>query len=111
MPIIWLMREGGRPNIMNDPGVALSFMDFQRGFSDWTPKYLSKTPPEFNVAAPTPDVQHVVIEVEPNEGNDLTFPFAGYYLIPDMTPADVKEELSELFSSVTRSSKPAPKKK
>ena len=104
MPIIWYVREGRRPNTVNDPGIALSFLDFQRTFSDRTPQYLSKQPPEFNVEAPSPEALRVIIEVGPEDGTDLMFPFEGFYLFPDMTPEEAKEELADLFATVTRTS-------
>ena len=110
MPIIWYMREGKLPNTINDPGVALSFLDFQRTFSDRMPQFLSKNQPEFNVNAPSPATLRVVIEIGPEEGTDLTFPFAGFYLIPDMTPEEAKEELADLFATVTRTSIRRPSK-
>ena len=106
MPTIWYVREGGRPNTTNDPGITISSLDYQRAFTGVTPQFLSKSPPEFNAASPNPAVQRVIVEIRPEEDTDLTFPFPGYYLMPDMTPEDAKEELAELFATVTRTSRP-----
>jgi len=107
MPTVWYVCEGRLPNTTNDPGIELPVLDFQRAFLDHTPQFLSKTPPVFNAASPSPHTQRVVIGVRPDEGTDSTFPFAGYCLMPDMTPADAKEDLSEIFATVTRSKKPS----
>jgi hypothetical protein len=106
MPTIWYVREGPKPNTMNDPGMTLSSLDYQRAFSDVTPKFLSKEAPVFNAASPNAAVQRVVVEIRPDEDTDLTFPFPGFYLLPDMTPEEAKEELAELFATVTRTSRP-----
>lgn len=102
MPIIWYVREGKGPNTINDPGITLSFLDIQRAFSDRMPQFLSKNAPEFNADAPSQVTLRVVIEVRPEEETDLTFPFAGFYLLPDLSPEEAKEELAELFAAVTR---------
>lgn len=109
MPTIWYVREGPRPNTTNDPGITVTPLDYERAFSAWTPKFLSKASPEFPSANPSPEARHVVVEIRGDDETGLTFPFPGFYLLPDVTPEEAKEELAELFSTVTRTKKPPPR--
>lgn len=104
MPTIWYVREGVRPNTVNDPGVHLTFLDFERAFFDRPPRYISKAAPEFNTGAPSSTIR-VIVEVQEVEGTNLMFPFTGFYLMADMTPDEVKEELGEIFSTVMRAAR------
>ena len=95
MPVLWYVKDGPRPDTTRGGGIQLSFAELNEAFGKYTPEFLSEEPPEFNVDIPSQYPVRVVIEVRAEEGHDPRFSKPGFYWVPDLSPQQAGELLSE----------------
>lgn len=95
MPQMWFAKDGLRPGAQKGPGIPISFEEIKGAFKQYTPKYLSITPPQFNVESPSQYPVNVVIEIREQDGTNEAFPNYGYYLILCLSPEKAQQLLSK----------------
>ncbi len=67
-------------------GIALA--ELERRLHGHDVRYLSTLPPEFNREQPAPEVTYVVVELAMDEPPSQLFTRMGYYLMPQLSPAE-----------------------
>jgi hypothetical protein len=91
MAKVYYVKDGSYPQNFVDPlGRRLSLNELEPRIQGQDVRYLSKLPPEFNPDQPSPSPQYVVVEVELDEPLGRIFTQTGFYVLPQLSPAEAE---------------------
>jgi hypothetical protein len=91
MARVYYVKDGSYPHNMVDPfGRRIALAELERRLQGQDVHYLSTLPPEFNRAQPSPAVKYVVVELTMDEPPGQLFTRTGYYLVPQLSPAEAE---------------------
>ena len=91
MAKVYSVKDGSYPHNMVDPfGRRIALAELERRLQGQDVRYLSTLPPEFNRAQPSPEATYVVVELATDEPPGQLFTRTGYYLLPQLSPAEAE---------------------
>jgi hypothetical protein len=89
MAKVYAVKDGSYPHNMVDPfGRWIALAELERRLQGQDVRYLSTLPPEFNRVQPSPEAKYVVVELATDELPGQLFTRTGYYLLPQLSPAE-----------------------
>ena len=87
MPTLWSVRDGPRASSTRGEGTPSSFEEIRGAFGKYPPRFLSESPPTFNVQAPSNSPSHIVVEVKDDDVVSIEYPKPGFYELERLSPA------------------------
>jgi hypothetical protein len=91
MAKVYAVKDGSYPQNLVDPfGRDIALTELERRLHGHDVRYLSTLPPEFNREQPSPEVKYVVVEIAMDEPPGQLFTRTGYYLVPQLSPAEAE---------------------
>jgi hypothetical protein len=91
MAKVYSVKDGSSPHNMVDPfGRRIALAELERRLQGRDVRYLSTLPPEFNREQPSSEAKYVVIELAMDEPPGQLFSRTGYYLVPQLSPAEAE---------------------
>jgi hypothetical protein len=91
MAKVYAVKDGSYPQNLVDPfGRRIALAELERQLHGHDVRYLSTLPPEFNREQPSPEGKYVVVELAMDETPGQLFTRTGYYLLPQLSPAEAE---------------------
>jgi hypothetical protein len=90
MAKVYYVKDGSSPQNFIDLGRRVPLDELERRLRGRDLRCLSILPPELNPDQPSPEVRHVVVELEMDEPPGQLLPQTGYYLEPQLSPDEAE---------------------
>lgn len=96
MPIIWYAKDGKRPHSQQGPGTPVTLAEAEKVIVGKTARFAGSVAPNINPENPSASVRNVVVELLHDEGQSVSLPEPGFYLIVGLSPEHAERRLALL---------------